>query len=317
MKLFLKRALIAFSLAVLAALGWLWFYAGAYGFHVLLRGGTYWVPVSIDSPRLSPSMRLALHTTAAPTPGEFQWRAISQGFEVAELPAMLDGKEVDRILLARIDPARFRFALRNASDGSKDLDRWMKDLGAALVVNASYYSFHGTPDTPFLSEGVLLGPSEYEAKGGAFVASGSSAGIRDLSHADWKTVFQSADNAMVSYPILLANSATHVAKPSQWLANRSFVAQDEKGRIVIGTTKDAFFSLQRLAHFLKDTPSLGLTLALNLDGGPVACQGVSLNGYERRSYGLWELKVNGQNGMLLTWPYGSWGMPVVLAVFPK
>jgi hypothetical protein len=57
--------------------------------------------------------------------------------------------------------------------------------------------------------------------------------------------------------------------------------------IEIGTTVDAFFSLGRLATFLR-TASLGLKLALNLDGGPVACQGIALFGFHRESCGRFE-----------------------------
>ena len=121
---------------------------------------------------------------------------------------------------------------------------------------------------------------------------------------------------MVSYPLLVANGATRVARPSRWLANRSFVGQDNSGRIIIGTTADAFFSLDHLAQFLLKAP-LALTLALNLDGGPVANQGVLLNGFERRTYGKWETQVDRDRVQLLTWPYGTMAMPIVLAVFPK
>ena len=89
------------------------------------------------------------------------------------------------------------------------------------------------------------------------------------------------------------------------------------GAHIVGTTADAFFSLDRLARFLLDAP-LGLTIALNLDGGPVACQGVSLNGYRRKTYGRWEMQAEGDDAsLLLTWPYGTIAMPVVLAVLPK
>ena len=64
------------------------------------------------------------------------------------------------------------------------------------------------------------------------------------------------------------------------LANRSFVAQDADGRILFGTTREAFFSLYRLASFLERSP-LPATLALNFDGGPVACQGVAINAFRR------------------------------------
>ncbi|HEY2229512.1 MAG TPA: phosphodiester glycosidase family protein, partial [Xanthobacteraceae bacterium] len=145
----------------------------------------------------------------------------------------------------------------------------MGQLDAALVVNGSYYSRYGEPDTPLLSDGTQLGPKDYDAKAGAFIASSSFAGIRELAQQDWKTAFQGADNAMVSFPLLVSNGTSRVTHSSRWLANRTFVGQDATGRIIIGTTADAFFSLDRLACFLLDAP-LGLTIALNLDGGPVA-----------------------------------------------
>ena len=95
---------------------------------------------------------------------------------------------------------------------------------------------------------------------------------------------------------------------SRWLANRSFVGQDGGEHIIVGTTTDAFFPLDRFARFLLDAP-LGLAFALNLDGGPVASQGIALNGFERRSYGQWEAKVEGDRADLLMWPYGSVAMP--------
>jgi phosphodiester glycosidase len=308
---------IGCSSAALFALGALWAYAGSYGLHVLFRhGGTYWINVGAESARLSPSMRLALGTVPLVTPGELAWRRIAEGFEIADLTVIANGQGVDHVLLARIDPARFRFEVRNASDGDKDLDQWMAHLGAALVVNGSYYALDGRPDTPFMSNGVQLGPRDYDAKAGAFVAGTNFTGIRDLAHLDWKAAFLGAENAMVSYPLLVVDGTIRVARPSRWLANRSFVAQDQDRWIVIGTTRDAFFSLDRFARFLLDAP-LRLTLALNLDGGPVASQGISLNGFERRSVGRWEAQVEGDKVQLLTWPYGTVAMPIVLAVFPR
>lgn len=48
--------------------------------------------------RPSPSMRLALEKAPTASPGEIQWRTIGQGFDVSELPVLVDGQEVDRIL---------------------------------------------------------------------------------------------------------------------------------------------------------------------------------------------------------------------------
>jgi hypothetical protein len=317
-RLLLALVLTGAGLAGLVSVSALWLSYGRYGFNVLVRnGGTYWLRVGTDNPRLSHAMRLALAGPPTAKSGPFAWRTIKDGFAVGDLPVMANGEEVDHILLARIDPARFRFSVRSAPHGDKDLDQWMATLGAVLVVNGSYYGHFGEPATPVLSDGAALGPKDYDAKAGAFVSSGASTAIRDLAEGDWRAAFDGADNAIVSFPLLLANGVSRVAHASRWLANRSFVGEDAQGHIIIGTTTDAFFSLDRLARFLLDAP-LGLSMALNLDGGPVACQGIALDGYRRKTYGRWEAQVDdGQVALLLTWPYGAPHMPVVLAVFPR
>jgi len=319
----LKRKLtisaLTLLLAILGVCGWIWQRHGVYGFNVLLRhGGTYWIDLNADDPKLPPSMRLALkNPPPAVVPGAFAWKEIDEGFEVAELPVIAHDGEVDRILLNRIDPTRFRFVVRNAADGTRGLDEWERALPkAVLIVNGSYYDAKGKPDTPFITEGEILGPRSYDAKAGAFVAGKNTAGIRDLSQQGWQEAFAGAANAMVSYPLLIGDDGqTRVPVKSRWLANRTFVGQDRLGRIVIGTTKEAFFSLERLAEFLQNTP-LELTVALNLDGGPIACQSVRLNDFHRKLYARWEAQVNGNQVRLLRWrfPDATLAMPVVLTV---
>jgi hypothetical protein len=129
-------------LVTLGTCGWIWQRNGTYGFNVLFRrGGTYWIHLNADDPRLSPSMRLALRNPPAVAAARtLAWKEIDKGFEVAELPVMANGGEVDRILLNRIDPARFRFVVRNAADGTMGLDEWEHALPkAVLIVNGSYY----------------------------------------------------------------------------------------------------------------------------------------------------------------------------------
>jgi hypothetical protein len=163
-----------------------------------------------------------------------------------------------------------------------------------------------------------MGPQTYEARHGAFVSSDTFVGIRDLKVQDWRSALTGANDAMVSYPLLLArDGSSRVTANRQWLANRSFVGQDHAGKIILGTTAEAFFSLDRFADFLRTSP-LGLSLALNLDGGPLACQGIALNKYRRDFCGDWEtMMANGQL-KLLQRVIGSrrWGLPIVLTVSP-
>ncbi len=313
----LQRALICAVVLGAAASVVIYLYAGARGFQILIRrGGTRWLQVRANDPALSPAMRLALQNQPpTATAGALVWRELTPGLDVAELPVLAAGKEVDRILLTRVDPSRFHIEVHNSPAGDKDLDGWMKALGGVLVINGSYYERDGKPSMPMICGGVRRGPRTYDAKNGAFVVKDHAAAIADLRLEPWQLAFKGAHDALLSYPLLLAPDGPHVAKETRWLANRSFVGQQPDGRLIFGTTRDAFFSLYRLASFLEHSP-LQLTLALNLDGGPVACQAVALNGFKRDFCGTWEVQAEGEKLQLLR-PligHGRWELPVVIAV---
>src|SRR5947209_6912578 len=237
----LRRSIFyGFPILVAAALIGLYVYGGMYGINVVLRRGGYiWLPISADDTRISNSMRLALRgSLPAAVAGEPEWRLVAKGFKVAELPVFAEGSMVDQILLARIDPALYRFQVHNAPAGNRELGNWMKETGAVLVINGSYFTRFGTPATPIMSQGRLLGPREYDSRHGAFVASAASVALVDLSQQDWRKAFAGSTDAMVSYPLLIAaDGTTRVKGDARWLANRSFVGQDGAGRIVLGTTR--------------------------------------------------------------------------------
>jgi hypothetical protein len=318
-----KSLLIAIGLAIfgLPVAAFLATY-GTYGLNVLLRGeAMVWTGAKADDSRISPSMRLALQAEPpAATAGPFAWQEVDRGFEVGELPVLAEGAEVDRILLARIDPAHFTFQVATRASRDRDALDWMQHLGAVLVINGSYFAKDGSPATPVVSARVLSGPADYVAKHGAFVVSAAFVGIRDLAGQDWRQALNGADHAMVSYPLLIgADGQSRSKGDARWLANRSLVAQDGAGRIILGTTKDAFFSLNRLAAFLRAAP-LDLKLALNLDGGPIACQAIALKAFRRDVCGEWEMATDGDELRLLKPLFGRkrrWGLPIVLAVVPR
>jgi hypothetical protein len=247
------------------------------------------------------------------------WTERLPGFETAELEATLDGEVVDRFDLIRVDPKRFRFTVRNSPDEPLTVEAWQKKLGALAVVNGSFYLMDNTPETPLRSEGKRLGPASYGSKHGAFVAGPDGAAILDLKGKRVDEAISAFPNAMVSYPLLIDASGTVRAQGNPtWLANRTFVAVDLDGKILIGTTQTGFFALKRLGHFLKAAP-LRIKTALNLDGGPVTCQAVNAGGFTRAFYGQWEL--NDSSGEVqVFWGYGEeqrWQLPVVLAVLPR
>ncbi|QKG18594.1 hypothetical protein ACTIVE_0228 [Actinomadura verrucosospora] len=299
---------------------------GWYAVNVMLRrGANVWGDVAMDDPRLSQGIRLSLAGQRTPDPAEpVRWRQVATGMEVAELPIRVGGRSVDALLLSRIDPARYRFRVLNRPAGDRDVGDWMAATGASLVVNGSYYGRHGTPDTPVISDGRRLGPGSYQAKHGAFVVGGSGgqggARLVDLAGLDWRQAIGGTSEAMVSYPMLLGadGHGRAAGTDERWLANRSFLGQDGAGRIIVGTTRDAYFSLPSLAAFLPRA-GLDLRLALNLDGGPVACQKVSAGAYRRDFCGRYELAVHSGRLQLL-WPLVDFrrsGLPMALVVVPR
>jgi Phosphodiester glycosidase len=227
------------------------------------------------------------------------------------------GSVIDGIALARIDPSRHRFSVLQEPSGEKHLEEWMRDTGAELIVNASYYDRNGKPATPVVDQGVLSGPPDYQSQHGAFIVKSRQGDIRDLRIGKWQNPFEHAEAGLVSYPLLVAPSGERRTVPSQWLANRSFIGVDNQGRVVIGTTQSAFFSLDRLAVFLKAAMP-DLKAALNLDGGPVASQAIKAGGVQRKIHGRWELQGYGGKGRLLPISvFMTAPMPVVIAVFKR
>jgi hypothetical protein len=303
---------------LLVAAGAIYAYDGLYGLNLVLRhGAVFWTKVGPDDPRLSPAMRLALATdTPAASAGPFSWQSRTPGFETSEMPVLAGGSEVDRLYLARLDPRRYRLIVRTAPAGNEYPADWLRRLHAVLIVNGSYYGRGGVPATPVLTNGSIQGPSSYQG-GGVLTVSPRETNLRPLVKDGSAEAFAGNDDGIVSNPLLVGRAAGAMPiTPSRWLANRSFIGEDRQGRIVIGTTKDAFFSLSRLAAFLEAAP-LDLTVAMNLDGGPVACQAVSIADFRRDVCGKYELREKDGSLELLHLLYGRPVLPVVLAAIPR
>lgn len=316
----MRHWLLSGAVFTAAVIAFLYVFAGGFLLHKLL-GRPGWPEVSTSDFRVARAMRTAWRPVPpAVHPGVFTWRPVGPGLDIAELPVLTANEEIDRFDLVRIDPAYYTFSVHNqAAAWPHTIDGWEKALpDAAVIVNGSFFAQQNTPDTPVLSAGRRLGPKTYEAKAGAFVAGEAAAHVVDLRDGGgWQKAFTGAHDAMVAYPLLIgADGRTHVGVKSRWLANRTFVAEDRSGRIVIGSTRQAFFSLDREAEFLR-VALPDLKVALNLDGGPVACQSVRAGGLHRLHIARWEAQAQGDRAKLINQAVGESAMPIVLAATPK
>ncbi|PZP39035.1 MAG: hypothetical protein DI585_05480 [Pseudomonas fluorescens] len=284
------------------------------------RFGSFKATLITKNTELPHWLNLALQPNPpAPQAGAFQWQPHHTGFETTELPLLVNGEEVERLYLARINPSHFQFQVLTNTSGTTDLNSWMTTHKPLMVINASFFGKNGTPTTPILSNGQYHGPTAYKGDHGAFVANATTAQLVDLETTSWNEAFGAATNAVVSYPLLLSENGSHRAIPTKFsLANRSFIAEDASGNILLGTTKNAFFTLERLAKFLKTSP-LDLKLALNLDGGPAACQAIQTENFSRNVCGEWEVSVYLNRFKVLKTGRNTnrWPLPTVLAIFPN
>lgn len=254
-----------------------------------------------------------------PTYSEFHWETRAPGLETAELELRVNEVVVDRMVLVRVDPHRFRFSVHWDTTASRTAEDWQRELGAAVVVNGSYFGGNNhVPLTPLRLSGTAAGPSAYQSAHGAFVVNGDHVDILDLKNKD---VFQNIEpypEAMVSYPLLIGASGENRAIESKvWLASRNFAGLDHDGRVVLGTTETGFFTLHRLGEFLKSS-SLDLRFALNLDGGPLVSQVVRAGEFKRNFHGTAEMS-DGNDVLRAFWHAhleAHWTLPIVLVAVP-
>jgi hypothetical protein len=314
-----RRTIIGVAAVLVGLFLFSYLYAGGFVLHVLM-GGKGWPEVSVTDFRLSHAMRRAWEASPpAVHPGAMTWETLAPGFETAELPVLTDKEEIDRFYLARIDPALYDFSVHVDANQPNRIGDWERDLpNAVLIVNGSFFGPNNGPDTPIISNGAAQGPSTYDAQAGAFVAGASGARVVDLTQGQsWQAAFAGANNAMVAYPLLIgADGKTHVTRKSRWLSNRTFVGEDLKGRIIIGSTKEAFFSLEREVDFLLGA-GLDLRIALNLDGGPVACRSLRIGRLHQVHIARWEAQEDNGRAKLIYMPLGTSEMPIAFAVTPK
>jgi N-acetylmuramoyl-L-alanine amidase len=264
------------------------------------------------------------HPQGVPASPVIRWENAQEGLEFALVPVYFQGGYADRIALVRADPERFRVGVFFSQE-AKSIADWQKQLGAAVVINSSFYQNDPlAPTTPILSDGKALGPENYRSSHGAFLAEPTKKGLkrfvlRDFNREKVDLEKSGYAQAVVSYPMLLDGSGRVRAAPNpSWRADRSFIAADKKGRIVLGTTEGGFFSLNRLGRFLKAAAGLELERALNLDGGPPACLCLKAKNLEYLAMGRYESNDSAGREIFF---WGAvevvWPLPGVIALFPR
>lgn len=240
-----------------------------------------------------------------------KWRTLQPGVEFAFLrgePYCKRGSS--NIALLRLDPARVRVSVhhytRQPEREPLAVPEWRRRLEAIAVFNAGQYY----PDLSYMgllvSDGRVVSGRAHPRFRAALVASpvGGRARARvldldrtalDPTDGRWRDVAQSF--------MLFDAGGTRRVRKSEQVANRTAVAEDRNGKLVVITTEGGY-TLWEFAELLQNAP-LSLSHAMSMDGGREAELCVESGSFRYESTGRWD-DSGGSTGLVR--------LPAVIAV---
>ena len=244
-----------------------------------------------------------------------QWRTLSQGLTFTEVQVYYDQNPVETLAVVKIDPALNTFQVFHGK--SQGLTDWQEQIQAPVVFNASYFDTKDQPVGLVLMNGQPLGPLNNRRMRGMFVAEprGISpdlprATILDLKDTTvdpkkfpWKQGVQ-------SFPLLLDYKGHIRVRESGKKSYRTVIAADRNGNILVFNTAGDFFTLYKMAQFLKAS-AFDIDSALNLDGGSEAQLHIKTKDFEYYSPPSWQSRL----GNILD--HRKFLLPTVIGVFPR
>ena len=222
-----------------------------------------------------------------------RWRELAPGLEFTTIhgePYCRRGSSAIAVL--RMDPERVRLRVRHFTQNPEprplDVVEWQRLTGSVAVFNAGQFY----PDYRYLgllaSGGRWLYQRPHPGYQAAFVAGrrkdGRGARVLDLTnHSNepdsipWREVAQSF--------MLFDSAGTLRVRRSERIANRTVVAEDRQGRLLVMTSEGAY-TLADLAHVLQQS-ALQLRHAMSMDGGREAELVVARASFRYASFGQW------------------------------
>lgn len=174
------------------------------------------------------------------------------------------GNGTELISIVRFDPATTPFKIAVSEGEPKTLDQWKTDLGAAVVINASYFDESYNLTTRTVVDGESYGP----------LLTGKTGILRSVDGQKW-TISKAADIqknstpmfSIQSYPLLIHNGAVNFTDGSSDTGQRTVVAIDDSGMMYWIIAEYGVTSLNDLSVLLDTNLNIEISEALNLDGG--------------------------------------------------
>jgi len=247
-----------------------------------------------------------------------QWQTLGRGLSFTRVEGIREGEDrevVATLAVVKIDPASNAFRVFHHAPQS--ITAWQQELQAPIVFNASYYGPGYQPVGLIIADGRASGPANNRQMRGMFVA--EPKGISpDLPRATILDLLATPVNpknlpwtqGVQSFPLLLDYKGNIRVLDSEKNSNRTVIATDRVGNILVFNTSNSYFTLREMAQFLKAS-KFEIDSAMNLDGGSEAQLLIKTKNFEYFSPPAWENPI----GSLLD--RESSFLPTVVGVFPR
>ena len=205
--------------------------------------------------------------TPTPEPVDTGWQTLRPGIEVRSLDVAA-GEGVERVTIARVDPATARFRVLYAPGTAYPVSAWAQQSGGLLALNAGYFTEDHLVTGLTISNGERYGTPYGDYAGMFAVTDTGAVEVRWLRTRPYDPV-EPLREAVQSFPVLVKPGGV-MGFPADAddgrLARRTVVAQDRSGRILFLVAPRGLLSLHTLAVWLTAS-DLDVDIALNLDGG--------------------------------------------------
>lgn len=247
-----------------------------------------------------------------------RWETLGRGLSFAQVEVLREGavnEVVCTLAVVKIDPATNAFRVFHHVPQS--ITAWQQELQAPIVFNASYYGPTHQPVGLIVADGQAIGPVHNRQMRGMFVA--EPKGISpDLPRATILDLLATPVNpqnlpwtqGVQSFPLLLDYKGNIRVRDSEKKANRTVIATDRVGNILVFNTSNRYFTLREMARFLKAS-KFDIDSALNLDGGTEAQLLIKTKNFEYFSPPTWE------NSIASIMNQSQYMLPTVVGVFPR
>ncbi len=240
------------------------------------------------------------------------------------------GHLVDRVAVTKINPQENRIRVFSGYDEktrtheSLTIEDWQKKTGASVLINSAQYQADpwARPCALMICDGEQKGPIKNQSVRGMFLVNPKDSSLPEIQMLDSQYdefnnfMFPMAKNynqGVAHWPILLNRNGEIKVFPTDWQANRTAIAKDRRGNVLMFTSEGGFFNLYNFGKFLKES-GLNIETAMPMDGGYEAEMRVKVPGFNYTTYGQFETYGENEDVSI---PRARCTLPAVIGIFPR